>query len=105
MPLKFCVGFPVPFLCQGGALVHIYLDGSVLISHGGAEFGQGLHTKILQIASRVLKIPISRIYIAETNTSKVPNASSTAGSVSSDLYGMAVLVTQKISLKQHLSVN
>ncbi|RXG70722.1 Xanthine dehydrogenase, partial [Armadillidium vulgare] len=91
MPLKFCVGFPVPFLCQGGALVHIYLDGSVLISHGGAEFGQGLHTKILQIASRVLKIPISRIYIAETNTSKVPNASSTAGSVSSDLYGMAVL--------------
>jgi hypothetical protein len=26
---------------QGGALVHIYMDGSVLVAHGGTEMGQG----------------------------------------------------------------
>lgn len=92
MPLKFGIGFSFPSMAQGGALVHVYLDGSVLLSHGGVEIGQGLHTKMLQVASRVLKIPISRIYISETNTDKVPNTSKTAASASSDLYGMAVMV-------------
>ncbi|KAL7645429.1 UNVERIFIED_CONTAM: hypothetical protein RMT77_003815 [Armadillidium vulgare] len=91
MPLKFGIGFSFPSMAQGGALVHVYLDGSVLLSHGGVEIGQGLHTKMLQVASRVLKIPISRIYISETNTDKVPNTSKTAASASSDLYGMAVM--------------
>ena len=34
---------------QGGALVLIYTDGSVLVSHGGVEMGQGLHTKMIQV--------------------------------------------------------
>ena len=34
---------------QAGALVHIYTDGSVLLSHGGVEMGQGLHTKMVQV--------------------------------------------------------
>jgi len=34
---------------QAGALVHIYTDGSVLLSHGGVEVGQGLHTKMVQV--------------------------------------------------------
>lgn len=54
--------------------------------------GQGLHTKMLQVASRVLEIPVSKIYINETATDKVPNTSPTAASAASDLNGMAVLV-------------
>lgn len=76
---------------QGGALVLIYTDGSVLISIGGIEMGQGLFTKMVQVASRVLEIDINKIHINESSTDKVPNSSPTAGSMSSDLYGMAVI--------------
>ncbi|XP_077867897.1 xanthine dehydrogenase/oxidase-like [Saccoglossus kowalevskii] len=75
---------------QGAALVHIYLDGSVLLTHGGIEMGQGLHTKTIQIASRVLRIPSERIHINETSTDKVPNATSTGGSAGTDLFGTAI---------------
>jgi xanthine dehydrogenase molybdopterin binding subunit len=90
MPVKFGISFTTSFLNQAGALVHIYQDGSVLINHGGTEMGQGLHTKILQIASAELGVSIDRIKISATNTSKVPNTSATAASSGSDLNGMAV---------------
>ena len=45
-----------------------------------------------QVCARVLDIPIDRVYINETATDKVPNASPTAASASTDLYGMAVKV-------------
>ncbi|KAL7645432.1 UNVERIFIED_CONTAM: hypothetical protein RMT77_003818 [Armadillidium vulgare] len=100
IPLKFGVSYEVTFLNQSGALVLVYADGSVLLSHGGMEMGQGLHTKMLQIASRVFEIPIEDIYIAETSTDKVPNTTPTAASVSSDLNGMAVLYACKKILKR-----
>lgn len=79
-------------LNQSGAFVIVYTDGSVLLTHGGCEMGQGLHTKMIQIASRVLEIPMSKIYISEVATDKVPNTSATAASCASDLNGMAVMV-------------
>ncbi|XP_060042807.1 xanthine dehydrogenase/oxidase isoform X2 [Erinaceus europaeus] len=90
IPTKFGISFTLSFLNQAGALVHVYTDGSVLLTHGGTEMGQGLHTKMVQVASRVLKIPTSRIHITETSTNTVPNTSPTAASVSSDLNGQAV---------------
>ena len=73
-----------------GALVNVYTDGSVLLTHGGIEIGQGLHTKMIQIASDALKIDPSKIHIMETSTDKVPNTSPTAASINSDTNGMAV---------------
>lgn len=87
----FSIGFTPKYLNQATALVLVYRDGAILISHGGVEMGQGLHTKMMQIASRVFEVPIDRIHVQETATDKVPNATSTAASVSSDLYGGAVL--------------
>ena len=90
-PTKFGISFKERFLNQAGALVHIFTDGSVLLSHGGVEMGQGLHTKMIQIAANTLQTPIENIYIAETSTDKVANTSATAASASSDLNGMAVM--------------
>lgn len=87
------IAFTTAFLNQAGALVHVYTDGSVLISHGGVEMGQGLHTKMIQIASRTLGVPIQDIYICDTSTDKVPNTVTTAASSGSDLNGMAVKVS------------
>lgn len=87
----FGVAFTETFLNQSGAFVIVYLDGSVLVSHGGVEMGQGLHTKMIQVASRVLGVPMDTVHISETSTDKVPNTSPTAASASSDLNGMAVL--------------
>lgn len=78
-------------MMKGASLVMIYTDGSVLISIGGIEMGQGLFTKMIQVASRALEVDISKIHISEYSTDKVPNSSPTAGSISSDLYGMAVI--------------
>uniref|UniRef100_A0A915DBV3 Xanthine dehydrogenase n=1 Tax=Ditylenchus dipsaci TaxID=166011 RepID=A0A915DBV3_9BILA len=89
-PTKFGIGFGFKALNQAGALVHIYTDGSVLVSHGGMEMGQGLHTKILQIAARCLDIDISLVHIQDTSSDKVPNSSPTAASVGSDINGLAV---------------
>ncbi|KAK3741267.1 hypothetical protein QZH41_002952 [Actinostola sp. cb2023] len=92
VPTKFGIAFTALFLNQAGALVHVYTDGSVLITHGGTEMGQGLHTKMVQVASRALGIPASKIHLSETSTNTVPNTSPTAASASSDLNGMAVKV-------------
>ena len=92
IPTKFGIAFGLALLNKGGALLHVYTDGSVLLTHGGMEMGQGLHTKMVQVCSRCLGIPVDAIHISETTTNTVANASATAASASSDLYGMAVKV-------------
>ncbi|XP_048090843.1 aldehyde oxidase 5 isoform X1 [Alosa alosa] len=90
VPLKFGIGFSKGFYNQGAALVNIYKDGSVLVSHGGTEMGQGINTKAIQIASRILKVPMSLVHIKETCTGNVPNAAPSAASFGTDAVGMAV---------------
>ncbi|XP_057550892.1 xanthine dehydrogenase 1-like [Amaranthus tricolor] len=91
VPTKFGISFPIKFANQAGSLVQVYTDGTVLVTHGGVEMGQGLHTKVAQIAASAFNIPLGSVFISETSTDKVPNSSPTAASASSDLYGAAVL--------------
>lgn len=89
-PVKFGISFTTTFLNQAGALVNIYKDGTILVNHGGTEMGQGLNTKIHQIAAVEFGVSLDRVKVNATNTSKVPNTSATAASSGSDLNGMAV---------------
>ncbi|PRT56689.1 Xanthine dehydrogenase [Wickerhamiella sorbophila] len=90
VPTKFGIAFGVQFLNQAGALVHIYVDGSILLTHGGTEMGQGLHTKMAMIAAQELGVSLDEVFISETATNTVANASPSAASASADLNGMAV---------------
>ena len=89
-PAKFGISFTATFYNQGGALVLIYRDGTIQVNHGGTEMGQGLFTKIRQIAADTLGVDAERIRLMPTRTDKVPNTSATAASAGTDLNGAAV---------------
>lgn len=88
-PVKFGISFNMVHFNQAGALVHIYLDGSILVNHGGTEMGQGLNTKIAQIVALVLGVDIDKVSSTATRTDKVANTSATAASTGADLNGKA----------------
>ena len=88
-PVKFGISFTATLFNQAGALVHVYLDGSVQVNHGGTEMGQGLNTKVAQIVADELGVPLARVLATASDTSKIPNASATAASAGTDLNGRA----------------
>jgi xanthine dehydrogenase/oxidase len=91
IPCKFGLSFATALhLNQGAAYIKIYHDGSVLLHHAGTEMGQGLHTKMCQIAAQELGTPLDAIYTQDSQTYQIANASPTAASAGSDLNGMAV---------------
>ncbi|HDP75426.1 MAG TPA: xanthine dehydrogenase [Bacteroidales bacterium] len=92
MPLCFGISFTNTAMNQARALVHIYQDGSVAVSTGAIEMGQGVNTKMAQVASILLGIDISRVKIHSTNTTRVANTSPTAASSGADLNGNALRI-------------
>ncbi|KAM9037159.1 aldehyde oxidase [Sarcophilus harrisii] len=90
IPMKFPIGLGSLAAGQAAALVHVYLDGSVLVTHCGIEMGQGVHTKMIQVVSRELGMPMDNIHLRGTSTETVPNANASGGSVVADLNGMAL---------------
>ncbi|NEX64401.1 xanthine dehydrogenase molybdopterin binding subunit [Noviherbaspirillum galbum] len=88
-PVKFGIAFNVSHLNQAGALVHVYVDGSVLVNHGGTEMGQGINTKVAQVVAHELGVDLSAVRVTATDTSKVANTSATAASTGADLNGKA----------------
>ena len=89
-PVKFGISFTNTPLNHAGALVMIYLDGSVQVNHGGTEMGQGVHTNLIAIAARELGVTEDKIRVMPTSTDKIPNTSATAASCGTDLNGAAV---------------
>ncbi|XP_043848598.1 aldehyde oxidase 1-like [Dromiciops gliroides] len=100
IPMKFPLGVGSLAAGQAAALVHIYLDGSVLVTHCGIEMGQGVHTKMIQVVSRELGMPMSNIHLRGTSTEMIPNGNCSGGSVVADVNGMALQDACRILLKR-----
>ncbi len=90
MPVCFGISFTKTMMNQARALVHVYTDGSIGISTGAVEMGQGVNTKMLQVAAKVFSVEPSRIKIHSTNTFRISNTSPSAASATADLNGKAV---------------
>ena len=89
MPIAFGISFTKTLMNQARALVHVYTDGSVSVSTGAVEMGQGVNTKILQVAAHVFSIPTDFVKLNSTNTFRIANTSPSAASATADLNGRA----------------
>ena len=60
MPVCFGISFTKTPMNQARSLVHVYTDGSVAVSTGAVEMGQGVNTKIAQVAAKMFGLPIEQ---------------------------------------------
>lgn len=102
VPVKFGISFTFTTLNQGTALIWVYTDGSISMSHGGIEMGQEVNTKVAQVVARELGVSLSRIRMVSSNTERNGNASPTAASTGSDINGNAALLAAR-KIKRRLS--
>jgi xanthine dehydrogenase large subunit len=98
MPICFGISFTNTLMNNARALVHVYTDGSVGISTGAVEMGQGVNTKILQVAASVFSISPDKIKINPTNTYHIANTSPSAASATADMNGKATLIASNAIL-------
>lgn len=100
MPICFGISFTKTPMNQARSLVHVYTDGSVAVSTGAVEMGQGVNTKIAQVASQVFSLPIERVKVHTTNTLRIANTSPTAASAAADLNGKATQIACETILQR-----
>lgn len=89
MPVCFGISFTKTPMNQARSLVHVYTDGSVAVSTGAVEMGQGVNTKIAQVAAKIFGLEIADVRVHTTNTLRIANTSPTAASAAADLNGKA----------------
>jgi xanthine dehydrogenase large subunit len=92
MPVCFGISFTKTPMNQARSLVHVYTDGSVAVSTGAVEMGQGVNTKIAQVAAKTFGLPLEKVRIHTTNTQRIANTSPTAASAAADLNGRATQI-------------
>lgn len=103
-PICFGISFTNTMMNHARALVHIYHDGSVVVSTGAVEMGQGVNTKMIQIVTETFGISASRVRIESTNTLRVANTSPTAASAGADLNGKALQMACNALLERLIMV-
>lgn len=95
--IKFGISFTTRFLNQGNALINIHRDGSIQVSTGAVEMGQGVNTRIAKLVADELGLDLKAVRVMVTSTEKNANTSPTAASSGTDINGAAaVLAAQAI---------
>lgn len=102
-PVKYGIGFTATFLNQANALVYVYSDGSISVSHGGIEMGQGLYAKIQKIVAETFGVSTKHIRCESTNTKRIGSVASTAASTGTDLNGNAARLAA-LEIRESMSV-
>jgi xanthine dehydrogenase large subunit len=92
MPVCFGISFTKTPMNQARSLVHVYTDGSVAVSTGAVEMGQGVNTKIAQVAAKAFGLSIEKVRLHTANTLRIANTSPTAASAAADLNGKATQI-------------
>ena len=100
MPICFGISFTKTMMNQARALVHVYMDGSVNVSTGAVEMGQGVNTKMLQVAAKIFSVDTKRVTVNSTNTYRIANTSPSAASATADLNGKAVQIACETILQR-----
>ena len=78
------------------ANVVVAADGSVVVSVGTTEIGQGMTTALLQMAAETLRCPYERLHLADSDTAQVPDSGPTVASRTTMCAGRAVVDACKI---------
>ena len=89
--VKFGISFTTRFLNQGNALVCLHRDGSIQVSTGAVEMGQGVNTRIALLVAEQFGIAPSRVEVLATATDRNANTSPTAASSGTDINGSAAV--------------
>lgn len=89
VPVCFGIAFTATLLNQAEALLHVYADGSVSITTGAVDMGQGVQHRIRRVVALTLGVDEARVHVASTSTRSVANVSPTAASTGADLNGEA----------------
>lgn len=100
--VKFGISFTTRFLNQGNALVIIHNDGSLQISTGATEMGQGVNARIAEMVTKELGLSRDSARVMPTRTDKNANTSPTAASSGTDINGAAALLATR-KIKKRLS--
>jgi len=88
-PVKYVMGID---FYSSGALVNIYADGTVLVSTGGCEVGQGLNVKVALCVASTLGAPLEKVRVGARETDKVPDNTGTGGSGTSECTSEAAMM-------------
>jgi xanthine dehydrogenase large subunit len=100
MPICFGISFTKTMMNQARALVHVYTDGSIGVSTGAVEMGQGVNTKMLQVAADIFSVNPAIIKVNTTNTWRIANTSPSAASATADLNGKATEIACREIVKR-----
>ncbi|EAT42288.1 AAEL006163-PA [Aedes aegypti] len=81
IPMKFQTDFHGIYY----AFVSINIgDGSVVVTHGGIEMGQGINTKVTQVIASTLGIELDMVSVKASNTWTAANSEPSVASITSE---------------------